>query len=356
MPRVDALAGRFREFVERGVYIDGDYVEQLEQVVCRRIGMPHAVGCANGTAALTLALKACDIGPGDSVVTVANTYYATARAIHDVGAVPIFADIDPLNAQMDPVAVNAAIRSDTRAILSVHLYGDPAPGMPLRQIADARGLALIEDCAHAFGAGMPGAGYGSMADFACFSFYPTKTLGALGDAGIVTTHDAQAAERMRRLRYFSDTSRTHFDRLAIHAKLDALQAAILLVLMDDLDEWIRSRRQNADYYRMSFKQLGANPTRMLPGVPDAAPYVFPMRVDDRVDFLKFMNGRRIHPGIHYSVNLHTLPEFGSAPLGMLPKTESHNASVISLPVYPSLTSSDRARVAECTLEYFEKQC
>ncbi|MBI3817279.1 MAG: DegT/DnrJ/EryC1/StrS family aminotransferase [Planctomycetes bacterium] len=341
-PRMEALAARFREFIEGGVYIDGDWVEKFESAVSSRVGMPHAVGCCSGTAALTLAMKACGIGRGDTVITVANTYYATARAIVDAGAAPIFVDIDPATGQMDPRLAADAILNTTKAILPVHLYGYPAPSAELRKIADARGLALIEDCAHAFGAGRADAAYGSAADFACFSFYPTKTLGAVGDAGLVCARDASAADAIRRFRYFSDADRLKFDRNAIHAKLDAFQAAILLVLLSDVDALVAERRRHAAFYRAA---LGSN-VHLYSDADDASPYVFAMRIPDRARFIETMQKENIFPGIHYSTQLHQFDEFGGAREGTLPLAESHNREIVSLPVYPGLGAANATRVAD----------
>lgn len=337
-PLIPRLKGVLETFLRKGVFIGGEYVEQLEEAVRVRLGVAHAVGCGSGTSALELALQAAGIGPGDEVVTVADTYYATAYAVRSVGARPVFADILQGGPHLDPVRATAALTAKTRAILAVELYGWRGPGEALREIADDHGVLLIEDCAHAFHAGPPGKAAGSLADFACYSFYPTKTLGALGDAGLVAAREPEAAERLRRLRYFADASRTRFLAGARHARLDALQAAVLLTVLEGFDDLLAARRRLAALYA---HRLSERPDLLLDlEDPLPSPYVFPIRVRNREALLPAMRERGIHLGVHYATDLHRLEEFGGAHAGSLPRTESHNASVVSLPVYPQLSEAD----------------
>jgi len=346
-PRLDALTHRFAEFIRSSVYVDGEFVERFEAAAGRRVGLPFAIGTGSGTAALTLALKAAKIGAGDEVVTVANTYYATARAVREAGATPVFVDVDARTAQMDPARVEAAITPRTAAILPVHLYGWPAPSGALREIADRHRIVLVEDGAHAFGGGPPGRGYGHLADFACFSFYPTKALGALGDAGLVATPHRDAADAIRRLRYFADETRTRFEPEGLHAKLDALQAALLLVLLEDYDVLKAARAERARAYQERLQPIAGRLLALTD--PDPCPYVFPLRVPDRTAFLEAMRSAGIQAGVHYSVNLHQLEEFGGAPPGSLPATEALNDEIVSLPVHPGVTLDDVSHVCENVL-------
>jgi len=349
-PRLDSLTRGFAEFIRSAVYVDGDFVSRFEAAAGARVGLPFAVGTGSGTTALMLALKAAGIGAGDEVVTVANTYYATTRAVRDVGATPVFVDVEGRTAQMDPTRVEAAITPRTAAILPVHLYGWPAPSQALREIADRHGLVLVEDGAHAFGGGPPGRGYGHLADFACFSFYPTKSLGALGDAGLVATPHREAAETIRRLRYFADETRTRFEPEGLHTKLDALQAALLLVVLDDHDALKAARAERARAYVEGLRSIRRGLLDLTD--PDPCPYVFPLRVADRRGFLEAMRSVDIHPGVHYSVNLHQLPEFGGAPPGSLPDTEALNDEIVSLPVHPGVTLDDVRYVCERVLAWW----
>lgn len=344
---VAELQARLGEFLREGAFIDGPWVERFESAAAERLGLSHAVGCANGTAALQLALRAARVGAGDEVITQANTYYATAWAIRSVGARPVFAEIDRSTGQIDAGRARALVGPRTRALLPVHLYGWAAPEAELRAISDRHGLALIVDAAHAFGSGPAGARLGRLADFVCCSFYPTKPLGAFGDAGLVATPGGEAAAELRRLRYFADASRSHFDPEALHVRLDALQAALLLVVLERFDELAARRRANARRYQARF---GGAPELLL-GLPgdEPCPYVFPIRVPDRGALLAACAARGIVLGVHHAIDLHRLPEFGGAPPGSLPRTEAHNASVTSLPVHPGLDEAEVDRVADQVL-------
>lgn len=346
-PILQRVQAALADLVAGGIFIDGDPVASFERAVEQRLGIAHAVGCANGTSALQLALIAGGIEPGDEVITVANTYYATAHAIRAVGAVPVFVEIDAKSAQMDCVAAAQAVTPRTAAILPVHLYGWPAPSRALRALADARDLLLVEDAAHAFGGGPHGRAYGSLADFACFSFYPTKTLGALGDAGLVATPHADAAARARSLRYFGDDSRTKFDPNALHAKLDTLQATLLSLRLERFDADKAGRAERAAIYAARFADTAVD--RVVGATDDACPYVYPVRVPARDRFLATLRSYGIHAGVHYATDLHREPEFGGASAGTLPITERHNARVVSLPVYSELPLDDVHRVADAVL-------
>lgn len=346
-PMIGDVHAALEAFIHDGVFIDGDAVARFERAVAARIGLAHAVGCGSGTNAIQLALMANGIGRGDEVITVANTYYATARAIRAAGATPVFVEIDTRTAQIDPRAAADAITPRTAALLAVHLYGWPAPSDALRALADRRGIALIEDVAHGFGGGVAGCGLGATADVACFSFYPTKTLGALGDAGMLVTPHADVAARARRLRYFADATRTAFEPDALHTKLDALQATLLQLRLARIDDDRARRIERAAIYRAAFAPAGLD----IPVVdePIACPYVFPLRVADRERFLAELRTAAVHAGVHYPTDLHTRPEFGGAAPGRLPATERHNARVVSLPVYAELPLDDVHRVVDAVL-------
>ena len=339
-------------FISSGQYIGGRIVEDFEEKVRCLIGAEHAVGCKSGTSALQLSLLAAGIGKGDEVITVANTYYATAWSILSVGAKPIFCDVSPIDGLMDPDKLEGCITDRTRAVLPVHLYGYSAPLDDIRQVAAGHRLTVIEDCAHAFGSSYKGNRLGSDSDFACLSFYPTKNLGAFGDAGMVLTKSANAAKLMRSLRYFGDDERTSFIPHALHARLDPLQACLLSVELDHFDEIDRRRRHLA----FSYHKAISDRVRCLPNVTERSvtPYVFPFFVIERAALLAFFQERDLQLQVHYATNLDQLPEFGRATPGRLPHTERHNSEVVSLPVHPSIGDEEVRFICDCLIEFLNK--
>jgi dTDP-4-amino-4,6-dideoxygalactose transaminase len=345
------LSRAFQDWVRGGQYILGKAVEQFEEEVCRFLGASHAVGCKSGTHALQLALLAAGVRPGDEVVTVANTYYATAEAIKLAGAEPVFCDIDPATGLLDVDDLPRVVTPKTRAILPVHLYGFPAPLADIRRFARPRGLWVIEDCAHAFGSRSSGVAVGADAALACLSFYPTKSLGGFGDGGMVLTTDRELAEALRRLRYYADAGRDHFHDGAVHARLDGLQAALLSVLLRHFGEFEAVRRRHAAVYRDRLGSL-AN-VRMFheESGREVSPYVFPVLTEHRDALIAALKREGIVLQVHYPVNLHRLPRFGGSRHARLPHTERHNAQVVSLPTHPSLLPEEVERIAGAFWEF-----
>lgn len=344
------LVDAFEDFILRGEYIGGSQVAEFEKKIAEYLKVEHVVACKSGTHAIQLALIAAGIGKGDEVITVGNTYYATAYAVMAVGATPVFCEIDD-DGLMDPEAAEQKITAKTKALLPVHLYGLPAQKSRLDAICKRNNLVLIEDCAHAFGTEIDGRSISADSDFACYSFYPTKNLGAFGDAGMVITKSEKHAERLREILYLTDETRTKFDPRAIHAMLDPLQARLMSVVLDVFDEAKEYRKQLASIYR---SKLSAH-VKVMPDVTGVTPHMFTLHVPDRNKFKEHMENKGIHLQIHYPIDLHRLPQFGGLGEGSLPFTEKHNKEVISLSVHPSVSVEDAETICEEAVKYFKSQ-
>jgi len=332
-------------------FIMGPEVRAFEEAFAVFCQAHYAVGVSSGTAAIELTLRALGIGPGDEVITTPFTFIATAEAISAAGATPVFADIDPATYNLHPVAVEAAITPRTRALLPVHLYGQPADMPALTAIAQGYGLALIEDAAQAHGAEIAGRRVGSLGHAACFSFYPGKNLGAYGDGGAVTTDDEALAGRLRKLRDHGRVSKYVHDEIGYGHRLDALQAAILAAKLPHLNAANAARRRLAERYC----DLLAETDLILPFVPDGvAPvwHLFVVRTPRRDDLLARLREQGIEAGIHYPLPLHLQPAYTSLGLGpgSFPVTEAAARQVLSLPLFPEMTDEQQERVAAALIE------
>jgi dTDP-4-amino-4,6-dideoxygalactose transaminase len=344
---IEELSSAFSRFLRAGRYIQGPSVERFEGEFAGYLGAPHVVGCRSGTYALILALKAAEVHPGDEIITVGNTYYATPQAIRQVGARPVFVDVDPEVGLLDPDELDKALTRRTKAVLAVHLYGIGCRLQPIRAFCEHNGLELIEDCAHAFGTEVNGVKIGAEAKFACFSLYPTKTFGAFGDAGMIATNDGRVANRLRELRYYAlDQSRSNFDPAAEHARLDALQAELLCTTLQHADGWIAQRRAHASRYRAGLAEIPGIRISPVPANQLIAPYTFPIFAQRRNWLVSALRERGVNVQIHYPANLHDLPQFGGPASRSLPNTERHNAEVLNLPVHPYLRSDEIGVVIE----------
>jgi dTDP-4-amino-4,6-dideoxygalactose transaminase len=333
------------DVIDSGRFILGPNVQAFEEESAAALGAAHGVGVANGTDALVLALRAYGIGPGDEVICPAYTFYATPESIAAVGAIPVFADIEPTTFQLDPAAVQAAIGPATRAIMAVHLFGHPAPMRALREIADAHDLVLIEDAAQAFGARLDGRPCGSLGDVATFSFFPTKNLGGFGDGGLVVTDDAEVAERVRELRFHGSRDKRTFTRVGMNSRLDELQAAILRILLPELGGWNAARRAVADRYRAG----GLDRFVTLPGVADGAEpiyHLYVVRSTDREAVRATLQEAGIGAVVYYDVPHHLQPVFAHLGYreGSLPETERAAREGLALPMYPTLSPAEQEQV------------
>ncbi|MBI2890646.1 MAG: DegT/DnrJ/EryC1/StrS family aminotransferase [Nitrospirae bacterium] len=326
-----------RAVLEGGNYILGPEVKAFESDFASYVGAAHGIGVGNGTDALHVALRACEIGPGDEVITVSHTAVATVAAIELAGARPVLVDIEPNFFTLDPARIEAALTPRTKAIVPVHLYGHAADLSPILRLARARGLRVIEDCAQAHGALYNGRRVGSFGDMACFSFYPTKNLGALGDGGIVVTSDTALAERSRLLREYGWAERFVSRIPGWNSRLDEVQAAILRVKLRHLDGANWARRRLARMYSDGLRDLGL----VLPAEREPGTHVFHLYVvrSAKRDALRDLLTRHgIGAGVHYPVPVHLQPAYRGrlAPEGPLPQTERAVREVLSLPLYPEL--------------------
>lgn len=349
--RVPILAAITR-VIDRGCFILGPEVEAFESAFAAYHGVDHAVGVANGTDALELALLAGEVGPGDEVITVAHTAVATVCAIEQTGATPVLVDIDDATCTMDPVAAAAAITPQTKAILPVHLYGHPADLGALRRLADRHGLLLVEDCAQAHGARLADKPVGTFGHFGAFSFYPTKNLGALGDGGAVITNDPRLAERLRRLRNYGQRDRYHHEERGINSRLDEMQAAILNEKLKHLDTVNAERRRLAGVYARHLQALRTPIVQHHRARVQHAFHLYVVRHPQRDQLRALLHARGIGTLVHYPVPVHLQPAYTDLRFatGALPVTEQVAAEVMSLPLYYGMSDEDVARVAECVNE------
>ncbi len=337
-----ALAG----VLDGAFYVLGENVAAFEREFAAYIGARFAVGVGSGMAALHLALEALGIGPGQEVITVANTAAATAMAIVAAGAQPVFCDINPRTHTLDPEKLAPTITSRTRAILPVHLFGHPADMEAIAAVARDYGLFIVEDACQSHGADLRGKKTGTLGDLGCFSFYPSKNLGCYGDGGMVTTDDAELADRMRMLRNYGQRDRYEHLLMGHNSRLDELQAAVLRVKLKHLDAWNRKRRQAAAVYH---ELLGGLPL-VLPAEQPAATHVyhlFVIRVAGRDELGRFLAANDVMTNVHYPLPLYRQPAFASrpAPSPRLPATEQCTAQVISLPLFPWIADAEIQRVA-----------
>jgi dTDP-4-amino-4,6-dideoxygalactose transaminase len=331
--------------VASGQFVLGPAVAAFEREVAEYCGVRHAIAVASGTDALHLALRAADVGAGDEVVTTPFTFIATASAISYTGARPVFVDIDPATFNIDPALIEPAVTRNTRAILAVHLYGQPADLGPIRELCRARGLALIEDCAQSFGAEYGGRKCGAYGDMGCFSFYPSKNLGAYGDGGMVVTDDDTAAERLRQLRDHGRVAAYRHAMVGYNSRLDELQAAVLRVKLKRLDQYNRGRRGNARRYNERLADAGvATPVEDGKGLHVYHQYT--IRTDRREAVRKALAVADIGSAIYYPVPLHRQEVYAACNAGIsLPAAEAAAEEVLSLPMYPELTAEQIDEVA-----------
>jgi dTDP-4-amino-4,6-dideoxygalactose transaminase len=348
----DEIDAAIEGVLETAAFILGEEVQRFEAAFAEHVQAAGAVGVASGTAAIELVLKAMDIGAGHEVIVPAHTFIATAEAVSNVGARPVFADIDENVFALDPAHVESLINARTRAIMPVHIYGHPAPMSELAAIASQRGVWLIEDAAQAHGAEVDGRRCGSIGNAACFSFYPGKNLGAYGDAGAVTSNDAELLARVRRLRDHGRTTKYEHEEIGQAARMDAIQAAVLNVKLTHLDAWTEARRRVASRYATLLEPASVR----LPVEAAGAKHVYHLyaiRSNARDALLEHLRSQGVAAGIHYPVPLHRQPAYAGQGYESiaLPVTESVAASILSLPIYPELTNEQIAHVANVVLEF-----
>jgi dTDP-4-amino-4,6-dideoxygalactose transaminase len=367
--REDVLAAIAR-VCDSQIFILGPEVEALEREIAALTGAAAAVGCSSGTEALWLALVAAGVKPGDSVITTAFSFFASASSVVRAGASPIFVDVDEATLNLDPARVEQRLRAkgkeNVRAILPVHLYGQCADMDQLGSIAQEFKLAMVEDAAQAIGANWSGRPAGSLGIAAAFSFYPTKNLSAYGEAGIVTTTRPELAEHVRRLRNHGSPRRYYHEEFGWNGRLDAIQAAVLRAKMGHLEGWNESRRQHAATYNRLLAEAGLTcgqtsgqsraPVRPLAQSPQARHvfHQYVIRAQRRDDLRKFLSERKVGTEIYYPLPLHLQPVFGYLGLkaGDLPVAEQAAREVLALPMFPELTEAEIRWVVESVAEFY----
>ena len=348
----DDLLPAVQAVIESQQFIMGPAVAQLETAVAHLSHARHGIGCASGTDALLLPLKALQLQPGDEVITTPFTFFATAGAIHNAGGTPVFVDIDPQTFNLDPAAVEAALTPRTRTILPVHLYGQMAAIERLMAIAQRLGLPVIEDAAQAIGARRSIDGEWRMAGelgwVTGYSFFPSKNLGAWGDAGMMVTSDDAAAARLRKLRLHGGAKQYHHDEIGTNSRLDTLQAAILLAKLPRLAGWSARRRDHAAYYTTALATVGGVRPPVVERNNEHIFHQYTLRVERRDELQAHLKGKGIGTAVYYPIPLHLQACFshlGYKP-GRLPAAERAAREVLSLPIYPELARAQQDYVID----------
>ncbi len=338
--------------LDSGYFIMGPELKSLEQEVAEYLNVKHAVGCASGTDALQVALMAQNIGPGDEVITTPFTFVATVEVIALLGAVPVYVDIDPVSYILDPAQIEAAITEKTKAIIPVHLYGQTAPMESIMEIANRHNLAVIEDTAQAIGAERNGQRAGTFGSAGCISFFPSKNLGAYGDAGMVVTNDDDVAERVRMITKHGSKVKYQHELLGVNSRLDALQAAILRVKLPHLSAWNTKRAELAENYKSGISAEAVTLPQTLPG-NNHIYHQFSIQVPNRDDFQAYLKQHDIPTAIHYPIPLHKQPAFQSVGRSAgVPIAEEVSEHIISLPIYPEMPAADQSLVIDTINGYF----
>ncbi|HEU4994677.1 MAG TPA: DegT/DnrJ/EryC1/StrS family aminotransferase [Gemmatimonadaceae bacterium] len=354
----DEIVGAMMDVVDSQLFILGESVEKLEQDVARLSRTKHAIGCASGTDALLLAFRALDIGRGDEVVTTPFTFFATAGTIHNVGATPVFADIEPRTFNLDTAAAKAVVTPRTKAVVPVDLFGQMAPIECIRELLPT--LPVIEDAAQSIGATRTIGGKerlaGEAATIGTFSFFPSKNLGGYGDGGMMVTQDDELATRLRRLRVHGGLKTYFHDEVGYNSRLDALQAAVLRAKLRHLEGWSEKRRANAQYYNEAFADI---PQIVTPFVDPKNVSIFnqyTIRAERRDELQQFLAARKVGSAVYYPLPLHLQPCFAYLGYkeGAFPESERAAKEVISLPVFPELTRSQLDEVVDAVTSFYRR--
>ena len=335
-----------RGVLEKTQFILGPNVAELEREIADYQGVPHAIGVASGTDALLLALRACDLQPGDEVITTPFTFIATAEVIALLQAKPVFVDIVKRTYNIDPAGIEKKITPRTRAIIPVHLFGHPADMDAIMDISRRHKLRVIEDCAQAFGALYRGRRVGSIGDFGCFSFFPSKNLACYGDGGMVITREQGMAEKLRLLRNHGSRVKYHHDLLGYNSRLDEIQAAILRVKLRRIEEWNDGRRRAADLYRAFIRREDITLPSEISGCRHVY-HQFTIRSADRERIMANLSAQGIASAVYYPVPLHLQKVFtGLQGIDDLKVSEVSAAEVLSLPMFPEITEEEVRRVSD----------
>lgn len=356
----ERILKRWQAILEHGRFVNGPEIEEFEEAMAQLLGVEHVVGCSNGSDALVLALRAAGVKPGDEVLVPAFTFFASAGSIARMGAVPVFVDLDPATFLICPQSAASKVTERTTAIMPVHLYGRPVDIAALSQAVDAaagRPIAVIEDAAQAVAAvhaDGPCGGLGATAGFSCF---PTKNLGATGDAGFATTRDAGRAQHMRELRQHGGGRQYYHDEVGYNFRMSCLQAASLLEHLPHVLEWTAARQQGAAHYEELFRERGVEEVVLPERVAGHVYHQYVVRVPRRAELQAWLSERGIGAAVYYPLPLHLQPCFadlGGAP-GQLPESEKAAEEVLALPIYPGASAEQRVEVVEAIASYFAAQ-
>jgi dTDP-4-amino-4,6-dideoxygalactose transaminase len=345
------------EICENQSFILGPKVESLEKKISEYLGLPFSIGVASGTDAILLALMAVGVRPGDEVITSPYTFFATGGSISRLGAIPRFVDIRPDTFNIDEKQISSAINSKTKGIIPVHLYGQSAEMDAILKIGEKSSLPIIEDAAQAIGAEYKKKKVGGFGTYGCFSFFPTKNLGGFGDGGMVTTGQADLAEKIKSLRVHGSLRRYYHDEIGCNSRLDALQAGVLEVKLKYLDQWTRKRQENAKIYEKLLNEPGLKEfVQTPPALPENVHVYnqYVVRVKRRDELRNFLAQKEIGAEVYYPVPLHLQKcyEFLGHKKGDFPESEKASVETLALPIYPELTSSQLHFVAESIKKFF----
>ena len=357
----DEVMAAITRVMENQQFILGPEVALFEREFAAKFNAEHAVGCASGTDALLLSLKAAGIGPGHEVITSPFSFIATAGSIALAGATPVFVDIDPATFNIDPGKIEAAITSKTRAIVPVHLFGLPADLDPIVGLAKNRNLLVIEDAAQAVGSRYGDRFVGALGDFGCFSFFPSKNLGGAGEGGMITTSNPEMAERLRMLRVHGSKKKHFHDILGTNSRLHVLQAAVLRVKLNHLDAWAAGRQRRAVRYRQFFEQTGLSEFITCPATPSTKFHhvynQFSIRARRRDELKEHLRLQGIPSEIYYPLCIHLQLAFAYLGYseGQLPEAEKASREVLSLPVFPELTDVQQDLVVNGITAFYRKK-
>ncbi len=336
-------------------FVMGEEIGAFEDEMAAYCSAGHAVAVSSGTDALLLALMANDVRPGDEIITSAFTFFATAGVIHRLGAKTVFVDIDPDTFNLAPELLEEAITPKTKGVIPVHMYGRCAPMTEILAIAERNGIFVVEDAAQAVGAQLNLGMAGAIGDAGCLSFYPTKNLSALGDAGMVLAKDGALAERMRKLRIHGSPDNSEYDEVGGNFRMDTMQAAFLSVKLNRLEEWNAKRRENARKYHERFEAGGIIGERFRPPLIPGVGHVFHqyvVRTPERDALQEHLSQNGVGSAVYYSSPLHLHPCFDGYGQGDFPESEAAAAQVLSLPVYPELPDEDLDFVSETVIQFF----
>jgi dTDP-4-amino-4,6-dideoxygalactose transaminase len=351
------VGAAIQRVLDTSAFILGREVEAFERAFAEYVGARECVGVSNGTAAIQLALQACGVGPGDEVVVPANTFFATAEAVSTAGATPVFVDCDPATCNIDAGKIEAVITPRTRAVIPVHLYGQPADLDAVFEVAEAHDLLVIEDAAQAHGARYKGVRVGARGAAGCFSFYPGKNLGAYGEGGAVVTNDPGVARRLRMLRDHGSEQKYRHELVGYNFRLEGIQGAVLNVKLKHLDDWNALRRAHAAHYRELLAPLAESGSLALPREADYAEHVyhlFVVQADARDALQRYLSAAGVQTGIHYPVPVHLQPAYAALGhrAGDFPNAESQSRRVLSLPMFAELTGQQLRYVADALADFY----